>query len=531
MTWRPEVPADFAGESAKIRYRAMPYANGCGLDVACGPWKVFGNAIGIDGNNYVTADGRGPSLVMDCRSLPFFATEAFDFVFSSHFLEHVENPQQVLREWWRVLKVGGYLILYLPHCDLYPRMGQPGANPDHKHDYAPEDVVKMMRGIGGWTLLENEVRDQDYEYSFFQVYRKRDDKNHVDATDRKKPAKTAAIVRPGNFGDAIWAVSVAHQLKLQGYHVTAYVETFGEQVVRHEPDIDQVICVNRAAVPETEWGQMWESESKRYDRWINLTQTVEVQLLSVPNSLNYHFPDATRRAQCNRNYVEFMHEVAGVPYELAQRFTPTFAERQWAKAEREKFKGRVVVLCNGGSTAPKWWPYAPAFAALLAELGIHVVVMGDLKGLEYPASPYVHVKSTGEWSIRQSIAFAQAANAVVGQETGVLNAVALENVAKVVMLTHSTEENLTRDWYRCISLHGDVSCYPCHRIHYTHQYCPQDETTKAARCQAAIRIETVMDALRTLGVVTDDEIRQLEAPAAAPQQTIKIIPAPAKAAA
>jgi ADP-heptose:LPS heptosyltransferase/predicted SAM-dependent methyltransferase len=531
MTWRPEVPADFAGEAAKIRYRAMPYANGCGLDVACGPWKVFANAIGIDGNAYVTADNRGPSLAMDCRTLPFFATGVFDYVFSSHFLEHVEHPQAVLREWWRVVKEDGYLILYLPHRDLYPRRGQPGANPDHKHDFAPEDIVRAMRGVGGgWMLLENEVRGEDDEYSFFQVYRKRSDQNQIDASERRRPEKTAAIVRPGNFGDAIWAVSIARQLKLEGYHVTAYVEAFGEEVLRHEPDIDRVICMNRAAVPETEWGKMWESETKRYDRWINLTQTVEVQLLSVPGSLNYHFPDATRRSICNRNYVEFMHEVAGVPYELGQRVSMTFPERQWARSEREKLRGRVLVLCNGGSTAPKWWPYAPAFAGLLAELGVHVMVMGDLKGLEYPTGPFVHV-STG-WTIRQSIAFAQEADAVVGQETGVLNAVALENVAKVVMLTHSTAENLTRDWHRTIALHGDVACYPCHRIHYTHQHCPQDETTKAAKCQAAIRIETVMEALRTLGVVTDSDIAALSAPSApAVAQTVKIIPAPTRATA
>lgn len=530
MTWRPDVPADFAGEAAKIRYRAMPYALGFGLDVACGPWKVFRNAIGLDGNNYATQDGRGPSLVTDCRSLPFFGTEAFDYVFSSHFLEHVEHPEAALREWWRVVKVGGYLILYLPHRDLYPRMGQPGANPDHKHDFAPEDIVKYMRRVaGGWTLLENEVCDQDYEYSFFQVYRKRGDKVQNEAP-RKKPAKTAAVVRPGNFGDALWASSITRKLKDEGYHVTAYVEPFGEQVLRHEPSIDRIIVVSRDAVPEAEWGAMWEAESKRYDRWINFCQSIETTLLTVPNMLNYYWPDATRRSMCARNYVEFMHEVAAVPYELGQRFVHADSERQWAREERRKLKGRVVVLCNAGSTAPKWWPYAPAFAGLLAELEVHVVVMGDLKGLEYPASPFIHVKGTGEWSIRQSIAFVQVADAVVGQETGVLNAVACEEVPKVVMLSHSTAQNLTRDWAKCVALSGEAPCYPCHRIHYTHQHCPQDEVTKAAVCQAKISIERVMDALVSLGVLSAADIEKLNAPAPiASAPVFKIIPAPAAA--
>ena len=175
----------------------------------------------------------------------------------------------------------------------------------------------------------------------------------------------------------------------------------------------------------------------------------------------------------------------------------------------------MVVFVNGGSTAPKWWPYAPALAQILAEMGVHVVVVGDLKGLEYPASDRIHVLGTGTWTIRQSIAFSMRADAVVGQETGLMNALALEPVAKVVMLSHSTHENLTRDWRSVRALHGAVSCYPCHQIHYTHAACPQDEATKAAQCQAGIPVEAAMQALQELGVVKAEEIEALQAAEAA----------------
>jgi hypothetical protein len=60
-------------------------------------------------------------------------------------------------------------------------------------------------------------------------------------------------------------------------------------------------------------------------------------------------------------------------------------------------------------------------------------------------------------------ALAQVADVVVGQETGLLNAVAMEPMRKVVLLSHSTHENLTKHWVNTEALTGDVPCYPCHR--------------------------------------------------------------------
>lgn len=517
MSWRPEVPANFAGEGNKIKWRAVPYVRGLGLDIGCGPWKVFPHSIGLDGQAYMIQDNRGPNLVMDCTSIELFADGMFDYIFSSHFLEHVVDPEAVLKAWWKKIKVGGRLILYLPHKDFYPNIGQPGANADHKHDFVPSDIVKLMRRVGGWTLLENEERGSeafDYEYSFFQVYKKRADQHHIDSVAPVRRDKSVAIVRSGNIGDAIWASSVAAPLKRQGFHVTAYVEPFGEAVLKNDPNIDRLIVLDRNFIPLQEWGLYFEHEKKRYTRWINFIQTAEAELLKVDDQASFYWPAEVRRHICDRNYVEFMHEVAGLPYRLEQRFYPAADEREWAKAERAKLDGRVIVLANAGSTAPKWWPYAPVLAQLLAELGIHVVVVGDMKGLEYPVGPRVHVMGTGEWAIRQSLTFAQYADAIVGQETGLLNAVALERVPKVVMLSHSSARNLTRDWVNVVALAGAVPCYPCHQIHYTHKHCPQDEASKAAKCQAAISVEDVMKALQLLGVVSETEIEKLAAPAA-----------------
>ena len=47
--------------------------------------------------------------------------ESMDFVYSSHCLEHVVFPVTALRNWWRILKRGGFLLLNIPHRDLYEK--------------------------------------------------------------------------------------------------------------------------------------------------------------------------------------------------------------------------------------------------------------------------------------------------------------------------------------------------------------------------------------------------------------------------
>ena len=38
-----------------------------------------------------------------------------DFVISSHVIEHFPDPIKALREWYRVVKPGGYLYIIAPH--------------------------------------------------------------------------------------------------------------------------------------------------------------------------------------------------------------------------------------------------------------------------------------------------------------------------------------------------------------------------------------------------------------------------------
>lgn len=64
------------------------------------------------------------------------ADESFDFLYSSHCLEHLENPVQALENWIRVVCPSGYLIINVPDEDLYEQGIWPSRfSTDHKWSF------------------------------------------------------------------------------------------------------------------------------------------------------------------------------------------------------------------------------------------------------------------------------------------------------------------------------------------------------------------------------------------------------------
>jgi hypothetical protein len=57
----------------------------------------------------------GKSIFRDASDLSSIASHTYDFILSSHNLEHFANPVKALQEWKRVTRPGGGLILVLPN--------------------------------------------------------------------------------------------------------------------------------------------------------------------------------------------------------------------------------------------------------------------------------------------------------------------------------------------------------------------------------------------------------------------------------
>lgn len=516
MVWRATDPE--GAESKKICWELVPYTRGLGVDIGCGATKAFDHFIGIDNR----ADSRmfghqmNPDItVPDAADLGLLASDHYDFAFSSHVLEHIVDYKAALKEWWRLIKVGGHLCLYLPHKDYYPNVGTEGANPDHKHDFLPKDIIEAMKKIApSWDLLQNQERNAKgcfnmEEYSFFQVFKKTDDGKQKQSWTSPKAKKKAAICRYGAIGDVIQTGSIAMALKSEGYHVTLYCDPRGYEIAKSDPSYDDFVIQDKDQVPNLQLGEFWPYVAKKYEKWVNLSESVEASLLALPDRMAGMWPVEARRVLMNHNYLEFSHVIAGTTYQWfkeGQRFVATEEEKAWAKAERAKIPHLAILWALAGSSVHKTWPWIDVtFARLMAATDATVITVGDAssKALEvFPPQLEKAVeegrvwKRSGEWSIRQTLSFAQECDIVAGPETGVLNSVAFEkNVRKVVLLSHSSVTNLTRDWYNTVSLISiNTSCYPCHRLHYGWETCRR-EAEGVAACQKDISPDQMWTAL------------------------------------
>jgi SAM-dependent methyltransferase len=67
-----------------------------------------------EGENYRFYKKTGYQHISEATDLRSIDNSKYDFVLSCHSLEHVANPLKALREWNRVLKPGGMLVLVLP---------------------------------------------------------------------------------------------------------------------------------------------------------------------------------------------------------------------------------------------------------------------------------------------------------------------------------------------------------------------------------------------------------------------------------
>jgi SAM-dependent methyltransferase len=113
----------------------------------------------------------------DAQLMQGVADESFDFVFSSHCLEHLRDPAEGLRNWFRIIKPGGHLIVAVPDEDLYEQGVWPSThNRDHKSAFtmlkakswcpASINLLDLVRELGpAADIRKLEVIDEAYRFA------------------------------------------------------------------------------------------------------------------------------------------------------------------------------------------------------------------------------------------------------------------------------------------------------------------------------------------------------------------------------
>lgn len=330
---------------------------------------------------------------------------------------------------------------------------------------------------------------------------------HAFSWKNPKPSKTAAVIRYGAIGDAVQTSSVFHALKDAGYHVTLYCQSGpGYEAIKHDPHVDRFIIQDKDAVPPQLLQEFWDDTRRKYDKWVNLCESVEGTLLAIPGRVNHEWPNELRAKYCDRNYLEWTHELAGLPPPYRPKFYSTLEERVWAREKARSYGEFNIVWSLSGSSGHKVWPHLDAVVAkiMLEMPGAHVVLVGDefcrLLESGWEKERRVHCMS-GKWSIRESMAFAEASDLIIGTETGLLNAAGHMDVWKIITLSHSSKNMLTKHWKNVIALEqpAGVGCpkSPCRQLHYTWDYCPKHETPEStsALCQLHISAEMMWNAI------------------------------------
>lgn len=140
------------------------YMIGKGLDIGYKGYEtdilpILADAVGLD------LDTPG----YDGTTIPE-KDNKFSYVYSSHTLEHVSDYKNFIRECYRVTKIGGHVIIVVPHQWIYEKKANLPSkwNPDHKRFYTSSSLCKEIENsllINSFRIRHLRENDEGHDYS------------------------------------------------------------------------------------------------------------------------------------------------------------------------------------------------------------------------------------------------------------------------------------------------------------------------------------------------------------------------------
>lgn len=458
-------------------YRAAAYLTGRGVS--------FGSPIippqAVNQGVYSIGIGllQGHGVAGVDTSFDLLADGSLDHLYISPQIEAVDNPHDLLRDGVRKLKVGGHLILRV-------RLGH--IEPGH-YTFAGVELREWLERMAKWKQKAEYLEAGEY----LLILKRLEGRKGIEA-ETPRPPKRACIARYGALGDAIIMTPLIRRLKEDGYHVTINVSSYSSMVFENNPYIDNVLIQERDLIPNPKLGDYWRYWASQYDRYINLSESVEGDLLFIEGRPNFFTTQSHRQRMCDKNYYDYTMRRGGYPEDLGTRGELFFTRAEERKASQffnldlrrhhlveGKPENKFIILwALNGSSHHKVYPLMEPL--LIEWFKTHpdslCITVGDqMAGLLEFDHPQL-IPKAGKWKVRESLIATKYVDLVIGPETMITNAAGCFPTPKIVLLSHSSRENLTKYFLNDFSLEPDrdtAPCYPCHQLHYTKESCPLGE--------------------------------------------------------
>ena len=154
--------------------KLIPWLYGKGVDIGAGGRSINKDILRVDIDPKVN-----PTIVASGDNLPF-ANGEFDYLVSIHSFEHFKDPVETLKEWLRVVRVGGIVAIVHPDITYTKKQKPSGDNPSlkenpynkHYHEHTINSFVNMLK-----TLTDLPFRIVDFapacpKWSFYVILKK-----------------------------------------------------------------------------------------------------------------------------------------------------------------------------------------------------------------------------------------------------------------------------------------------------------------------------------------------------------------------
>ena len=453
-----------------VRYRGVAYFNGKGLVFGAGADPPVNPSAKAPNQYSINIDPLPNPKVEVCsevKDLDFFKLGAFNYVFAGINLGKSPTRVRDLSTLASLLKVGGHIVFH-----------------QLEEDWKMDQFLGMLERTGKWQTKDLQTRDGQ----IFGVLKLLGPKGSQILPIPPRTQKRACIVRYGAIGDLIILTPLLEELHRDGFHVTVNISPYGQEVLKYNPYIDNYIFQQREAIPNSDLGEYWNEWKGEYDRYINLSESLEGTLLKVEGRQDFFTTQVWRHSQVGDiNYYDRTLALGGylhIKGKNGQLFFSKEEEKNALKVRRmwDSFDGGpkwVGMWAVKGSSPHKLYPILRQTIEDWVQQSPDrlFLLTGGPADKDWVFDHPQVISLVGEMGVREVFSLIPKVQCVVGPETSLTNAAGcFPEVDKVVLLSHSSPENLTKYWTNCTSIQpSGAPCYPCHQLHYSSNSCPKGQ--------------------------------------------------------